>query len=227
MPQVLVPVDLADTRAIVGRQVSITVPVGYPDGASSAALSSATSRARQRLQGLVQGGRVQLEPHPSGEGADLTVQGRLAAPWTTSWALRRAAYEAAQAGGLEYGVEFQGFGPEDVSVLDLDTPPVERTIAGPGNWLEDSTGELAADGTYNVDVILAHGAKQGLENTGEAFGAVAKGIGSGVKASLGGFFGGLGTGGTIVFLVILALVAVGALLYVFGPAFLLGAARGG
>lgn len=227
MPQVSIPLDLVDLRAVAGRKVSINVPVSYPDGASAAALSSAVSRARQRLQGLLLGATGRADPFHAGEGADLIAQGSLKAPWASVWGIRKAAYDAVQQGGLEYGVAFEGFGPEDVSVLDLDAPPEERTIAPAGAWYTDPSGESNADGTMNVGAVVSHGAETGLKNTGEAFGTVAKGLGGGVASSLGGFFDGLGTKGMIIFLAILVVVAVGILLYVFGPALLLGAVRGG
>lgn len=219
MPAVLVPVELSDLRATAGRSVSITVPVMYPAGASSAAVSSATARARQELQQLVLEGKTSLDPLDG--GADLTVTGRLRAPWSSVWTLRHEAYQAAERGGAALGISWRNTGPEDVSILDLDEPPIEKTIPGPGSWYTDPTGESNPDGTVNYDTVLRAGAQQGLENFGEGVGAVAGGVGEGVKSALGGFFGGLGLGWSIVLVLVLVVGALLVLAYAFGGAGLL------
>lgn len=224
MPVTAFPVELTDARATLGRKVSVNVPVGYPAGATAAALSSATARARQKLQALVGGGAATLDPFPDGSGADVGVTGSLRGPWTSVWGLRKAAYDAVQAGGAEAGIAFAGFGPEDVGLVDLEAPPVEKFVHGPDSGYFDPTGEITGDGALSYASILDNGAQQGLENFGRGVGKVGEAVGSGVASATGGFFGGLGTGGTVVFLLLLAGAAILVLAYVFGPAFFMGGA---
>lgn len=224
MPRTVeIPVDLTDARATAGRHVSVNVPVRYPEDATPAELASAASRARQRLQELVQEARTQVDPFPDQGGADLTVTGALRGPWTSVWLLRRKAYDVVQEAGLQYGVEYFGFGPEDVAVLDLDAEPVERDVYGPREGFFDPTGEINPDGTLNARAVVENGAEEGLRNVGRGFGSGLKVLGAGI----GGVFSGLGTGGTVVVLLLLVAVALAVLAYVFGPAFFLGALRGG
>lgn len=214
--------DLTELRATAGRSVSINVPVRFPDAKLTPAVSTALSRGRQKLQRIVQGGRTDLDFFPDNSGTDVAVAGRLAAPWSSVFALRARAYDAIQEGGAEVGVEFDGFGPEDVAVLDLDADPVEKRVYGKGEGFFDAQGEINPDGTMNVRAVLEHGAVEGLENVGETFGGVLRGA---VSSLSGGLFKGLGTGGTIVLLLVLALGALLVLAYVFGPSFLVGGVR--
>ena len=216
MPEILVPVELTDARASAGRAVLINVPVLYPPGASASALSSATARARQELQKLVEDGRSTMTPLPTGSGADLTVEGRLLFSSPSVWIIRQQAYGAAERGADDLGFSWHGVGPEDVSVLDLDTPPVEKSVYGPGQGFFDTQGQVNFDGTVNYGAVLEQGTQEGLDNFGEGVGAVAGAVGQGASSAVGGFFGGLGFGWSVVLILVLIVAALLALSFAFG-----------
>lgn len=213
MPAAVAQPELTDTRAVAGRTVQITVPVGYPEDVLEHVLASAVARARQHLQAVAPGGRGELDTFYDRSGADLVLSGSLARSYTSVWQLRAAAYAAVAAGAAEHGVTFEGFGPEDVGVLDLDA---ESYDVGFDPSYYDPTGDVNPDGSLNWGNIIEGGTEEGLDNFGAGIGRVATAIGGATGSLTGGFFSGLGLWGSVVFLAVLALVAFLALGYVFG-----------
>jgi hypothetical protein len=215
--------DLAFSNAVQGRQVAITVLVGYPDGANDSTRSWALASAAQRLQELLEkGSTVRFDRYD--DSAEVQVTGRLASSWLSLGLLKSEAWRQAQAGAAVAGLEWESpysSATEGVGIVDLELG-VDKTY-NPSFF--DHEGTVNADGSLAWDNIVADSASDVGEGFGKGAAAVGEFVGKVGAGAVGGVFSGLGTGWSIVLILVLLVVLVVVAFIYARP--LLAAAGGG